>query len=59
MRSFVGWSLIRPLHPPALLYEDVHLTMPCVRRVYTHMYIYINTYIHTLARFKIGGRGLK
>ena len=27
MRSFVGWSLIRPLHPPALLYENVQSTM--------------------------------
>ena len=38
MRSFVGWSLICPLHPPAKL-EVLHLF-----RWFTHTHIYIYIY---------------
>ena len=41
MRSFVGWSLIRPLHPPRF---QKKLSFTSIQMVHTHLYIFTYTY---------------
>ena len=40
MTSFVGWSLICPLHPPAFR------SFTSVQMLHTHIYIYVYIYVY-------------